>query len=91
MATFGEFLDHFCAEGRQIIWLARGDETIVDDHLAVHPVGASVPEVGFERWPGSHLLGHGPGIDQRPRRPLSEQSSEREAELRFSGELSGRF
>jgi hypothetical protein len=48
VASLGELLDDLGAEGRQVIRLARRDETLVDDDLPVDPAAAGVENVGFQ-------------------------------------------
>jgi hypothetical protein len=48
MAAFADLLDHFGAEGRQIVGLARCDEAVIDDDLLIHPIGAGIGEIGLE-------------------------------------------
>src|ERR1700754_3025351 len=46
-----EQLDRFPVECRDIIGTAARDQALVHDRFLVHPVGAGVLEVGFERGP----------------------------------------
>jgi hypothetical protein len=66
MAALGELLDQLGVEGRQVVRLAAGDQTLVD-HLPVDPFGTGVPEVGADRRPRGHgAAAHHVGLDQQP-------------------------
>src|SRR3954470_14149666 len=65
--ALGELLDDLGAEGRQVIGVARGDETVVDDDLLVDPVAARVADVRLERRPrGDRAALEHTGFDERP-------------------------
>src|SRR5579871_2326318 len=52
MLAFPDLLDQFGAEGRQILRLATGDQTIVDDHLPVDPGAPCIANIGAQTGPG---------------------------------------
>src|SRR5690606_4018450 len=47
--AFGELLDQLGAERFEVARVAAGDQALIDHHLAVHPVGAGVLEIGLDR------------------------------------------
>ena len=49
MPAFGEFLDHLPVEGREVRRLAAGHQPVVDEYLLVHPDGAGIGNVRFDR------------------------------------------
>ena len=49
LGAFPQRLDDLAAEGRDIVWLARGDEVAVDDHFLVDPRRAGVHHVVLDR------------------------------------------
>jgi hypothetical protein len=52
LAGFGETLDEFVAEGRDVFWFAARDQIAVPYDILVHPVGSSVFEIGADGGPG---------------------------------------
>ena len=52
LAYAGEEADHRPIEGRDVVWLAAGDQASIDDNLLIHPIGTRVLKVGLERRPG---------------------------------------
>src|SRR6201995_853992 len=66
--ALGELLDDLGAERRQVVGIARGDQTLVHHDLLVDPRAAGVPDVGPQaREGGQRAIAHEIGLDQRPR------------------------
>src|SRR5262245_33918847 len=58
-----------CCACRDVVRLAARDETLVDVHFLVDPVGAGVAQIGLQRrGRGQRAVAHDTGLDQRPRR-----------------------
>ena len=43
--ALGELFDHLPIEGRDVVWLATGDEALIGDYFAIDPLGAGVFEI----------------------------------------------
>lgn len=51
VSPFRKLLDHFRAEGGQVVRIAGGHQTVVDDDFFIHPDRAGVLEVDLQRRP----------------------------------------
>jgi len=47
MRSFGKFFQHLANEGREVLRIAAGDQTLIDNHLAIDPFAARVLNVGM--------------------------------------------
>ncbi len=48
---FGNHLNHFPVECRNVIRLTAGHQLTIADHLLIHPLGAGVCQIRFKRGP----------------------------------------
>src|ERR1035437_373807 len=67
-AALADGLDDGLVEGRNVVGVAAEDELAVGHDLLIHPVGAGVLQVGFQRGPRCDRLAlQRARVDQRPR------------------------
>src|SRR5436190_16849110 len=67
MDSLADLFNQLGIEGWEVIGLATGDESVVDDDFFINPGGPSVLEVRLDRLIRSHSpTGGHPSIDQSP-------------------------
>ena len=69
MLALAEFLHELGTEGGQVVGVAAGDETLVDDDFAIDPGRAGILDICGSAWkkdPGSGVI----GVEKGPLIPL---------------------
>ncbi len=67
MPAFRDFLNHFPIERRNVIGLAAGDQTVVNDDLPIDPAAAGIADIRFNDRPrGERSVTHRVSLDQQP-------------------------
>ena len=51
MFAFSEFFDHFRAECVEVLWLAAGDQPVIDVAFFIDPRAAGILDVGLKARP----------------------------------------